>query len=78
MIHWALDGPLNLIKDNIKLLVLEKGTCVPLFRSIMSRDMLKPAFCENKVAESASAVSNREADQRLWFRYIDSTTPLLP
>ena len=39
--------------------------------------MRKPAFCicENKDADQLR--SNREADQRLCFRYIDSTTPLL-
>ena len=40
--------------------------------------MRKPAFCicENKDAEQLRG--NREADQRLCFRYIDSTIPLLP
>ena len=33
----------------------------------MSRVMRKPGFC-----------SNREADQHLCFRYMDSTIPLLP
>ena len=39
--------------------------------------MRKPAFCicENKDADQLRG--NREADQRLCFRYIDSTTPLL-
>ena len=38
----------------------------------------KPAFCicENKDADQLRG--NREADQHLWFRYIDSTIPLLP
>ena len=41
--------------------------------SKMSRVMRKPTFCkcENKDAD------NREADQRLCFRYTDSTIPLL-
>ena len=40
--------------------------------------MRKPAFskCENKDADQLRI--NREADQRLWFRYTDSTIPLLP
>ena len=40
--------------------------------------MRKPAFCicENKDADQLRG--NREADQRLCFRYTDSTTPLLP
>ena len=39
--------------------------------------MRKPAFsiCENKAADQLRG--NREADQRLCFRYIDSTIPLL-
>ena len=41
------------------------------------RVMRKPAFCicENKDADQLRG--NREADQRLRFRYTDSTIPLL-
>ena len=44
--------------------------------SDMSRVMRKPTFCicENKDADQLR--SNREADQRLCFRYIYSTIPL--
>ena len=40
--------------------------------------MRKPAFCicENKDADQLRG--NREADQRLCFRYSDSIIPLLP
>ena len=40
--------------------------------------MRKLAFCicENKDADQLRG--NREADQRLCFRYLDSTIPLLP
>ena len=40
--------------------------------------MRKPAFCirENKDADQLRV--NRKADQRLCFRYTDSTIPLLP
>ena len=40
--------------------------------------MRKPAFCicENKDADQLRG--NREADQRLCFRYINITIPLLP
>ena len=40
--------------------------------------MRKPAFsiCENKNADQL--MGNREADQRLCFRYEDRTIPLLP
>ena len=43
----------------------------------LSRAMRKPTFCicENKDADQLRG--NREADQRLSFRYIDSTIPLL-
>ena len=39
--------------------------------------MRKPAFCicENKDADQLRG--DREADQRFYFRYIDSTIPLL-
>ena len=44
----------------------------------MSRVVRKPAFCicENKDADQLRG--NREADQRLSFRYTDSVIPLLP
>ena len=40
--------------------------------------MRKPAFCicENKDADQLHG--NRKADQRLCFRFMDSTIPLLP
>ena len=40
--------------------------------------MRKPDFCicENKDADQLRG--NREADQHLRFRYMDSTTPLFP
>ena len=44
----------------------------------MSHCLRKPTFCicENKDADQLRG--NREADQRLCFRYLDSTIPLLP
>ena len=46
-------------------------------KDYMSLVMRKPAFCicENKDADQLRG--NREADQRLCFRYTDSTIPLL-
>ena len=46
--------------------------------SKLSLVMRKPAFCvcENKDADQLGG--NREADQRLCFRYTDSTIPQLP
>ena len=40
--------------------------------------MRKPAFCICKNKDTDQLRSNREADQRLCFRYIDSTIPLVP
>ena len=40
--------------------------------------MRKPAFCIWEKKDEDQLRGNREADQRLCFRYIDSTTPLLP
>ena len=44
----------------------------------MSLVLRKPAFCicENKDADQLRGI--READQRLCFRYMESTIPLLP
>ena len=50
---------------------------VHLAKNYMSRVVRIPAFCicDNKDADQLRG--NREADQRLCFRYIDSTIPLL-
>ena len=40
--------------------------------------MRKPAFCICKNIDADQLRGNREADQRLCFRYTDSTIPLLP
>ena len=49
-------------------------SCSSSYKSLVVR---KPAFCicENKDADQLRG--NREADQRLCFRYTDSTIPLL-
>ena len=43
----------------------------------LSRIMRKPTFCICKNKDADQLRGNREADQRLCFRYIDSTIPLL-
>ena len=50
---------------------------VPLYVDIIEPPMGKPTICigENKDADQLRG--NREADQRLCFRYSDSTIPLL-
>ena len=40
--------------------------------------MRKPAFCKCENKDADQLRGNREADQRLCFRYTDSTIPLLP
>ena len=52
---------------------------IGLYKEIhkMSHVMRKPDFCicENKEADQLRSI--READQRLYFHYTDSTIPLL-
>ena len=57
-----------------KILFITKINCSQKY---MSRVMRKPTFCicENKDADQLRG--NREADQHLCFRYIDSILPLL-
>ena len=43
----------------------------------LSRDVRKPDFCICKNKDADQLRGNREADQRLCFRYTDSTIPLL-
>ena len=75
---------ISIIKDVIVLNELGPSVCLfyqYVYSQIlneMSRVVRKPAFCicENKDADQLRG--NREADQRLCFRYTDSTIPLLP
>ena len=54
--------------------------CIAVFSLCIDLSLVlrKPDFClcENKDADQLRG--NREADQRLCFRYFDSTIPLLP
>ena len=52
----------------------EKGFSHNVYQ--MSHVMRKPTFCICKNKEADQLRGNREADQRLCFRYIDSTIPL--
>ena len=56
---------------------MSRGTVFGMMSDKLSRVVRKPAFCicENKDADQLRG--SREADQRLCFRYIDSTIPLL-
>ena len=42
------------------------------------RDVRNPDFCKCENKDADQLRGNREADQRLCFRYMDSTIPLLP
>ena len=44
----------------------------------MSRDVRKPDFCICENKDTDQLRGNREADQRLCFRHLDRSTPLLP
>ena len=56
---------------------LARSYVMVVFNTKLSRIVRKPDFClgENKGADQLRG--NREADQRLCFRYTDSTIPLL-
>ena len=43
----------------------------------LSRDVRKPEFCLCENKDEDQLRGNREADERLCFRYLDSTIPLL-
>ena len=92
-IRQAKRGYLLIMKDNFHRFSIQtyceyslESCCDVLLMSIlknvlwrnMSRVVRKPAFCvcENKDADQLHG--NREADQPLCFRYIESTFPLLP
>ena len=44
----------------------------------MSLVVRKPAFCISENKDADQLRGNREADQRLCFRYTESTIPLFP
>ena len=48
------------------------------FLHYLSRVVRKPAFCICEYKNADQLRGNREADQGLCFRYLDSTIPLLP
>ena len=64
------------IRNDQELKVIIRTKILPV-KHYMSFVVRKPAFCicENKDADQLRG--NREADQRLCFRYIDSKIPLL-
>ena len=56
---------------------LQSNSDPPQAHFYMSRIMRKPDYCTCKNKDADQLRGNREADQRLCFRYIDSTIPLL-
>ena len=73
-------GTIILTRTIMIMLMMKISVHVPttrVERKHLSRVMRKPTFsmCENKDADQLRG--DREADQRLCFRYIDSTIPLL-
>ena len=64
-------------EENGQLAVFTSPQDQDFFKGQMSRIVRKPDFCldENKGADQLRG--HREADQRLCFRYTDSTIPLL-
>ena len=65
-------------------LIAQTGLCWTRFKPFcndaaynMSLVMRKPAFCICKNKDEDQLRGNREADQRLCFRYTDNTVPLL-
>ena len=75
MLSWTPDTQIILQKSPNTLCILTVG--VILLKRDLSRVIRKPTFfiCENKDADQLRG--NCEADQRLCFRYTDSTIPLL-
>ena len=79
MVDMASDFRTSLVSN------LTRPTAIVLYqpdkldgKNLLSLVVRKPAFCicENKDADQLRV--NREADQHLCFRYMDSTIPLLP
>ena len=67
------------VKEKYKILDFALGEMLVCLKELsnLSLCMRKPTICigENKAADQLRG--NREADQRLCFRYTDSTIPLL-
>ena len=72
-----VNGRENAHEDKNAKIISHENKLAYSTRNHMSRVVRKPAFwiCENKDADQLRG--NREADQRLCFRYTDSIIPLL-
>ena len=58
--------------------ILYTSTSFIFLSANMSHVMRKPDFCICKNKGADQLCGNHTADQHLYFRYIDSTIPLLP
>ena len=69
-------------QSSLKFKLCHKKTCFFFAyrkaKAHMSWVMRKPMFCICKNKDADQLHGNREADQRLCLRYLDSTIPLLP
>ena len=63
---------------NLKQVSIATEAGLSLAWSDMSRDVRKPDFCICESKDADQLRGDREADQRLCFRYADSRIPLLP
>ena len=57
--------------------IFSNKTAIVFFKSEMSLCVRKPTICMGENKDADQLRGNREADQRLCFRYTDSTIPLL-
>ena len=76
LIH-SFSSPLDATKSHLHMTIAVERDVKHKINQQMSCHMGKPTICigENKGADQLRG--NREADQRLCFRYTDSTIPLL-
>ena len=81
IVHVFITGALSLlIRDLVKQGHRPLPFCIfhlSLLQNKMSRVMRKPTFCICEKKDADQLRGDREADQRLCFRYIDSTIPPL-
>ena len=64
------------VYDSVCIFIKQFSVLVFLY-SNLSRVMKKPTFCICEKKDADQFRGNRKADQRLCFRYIDGTIPLL-
>ena len=65
--------------DSKQNVIYNEMTClIAIYKLYMSIVMRKTTFCICETKDADQFRGNREADQRLCFRYTDSTIPLLP